>query len=434
MKTRFAPSPTGFLHAGNYRTAIFSYLVAKQHEGTFVLRIEDTDRVRSEKKYEDNIIESLTWLGISWEEFSRQSENTEVHKEALKKLVSNGNAYISKEPSPKDGALSEVIRFKNTGGKISFIDTIHGEISIDVSDLGDFVIAKSFNEPLFHLAVVVDDAISGITNVIRGQDHISNTPRQILIQRALDLPDVEYAHVPLILAPDRTKLSKRKGAKALTEYRDIGILPESMINYLALLGWHPKDESEFFSLDELVTTFSIERVQKGGAIFDETKLMSINQHWLRELSDIEYINKGNLHAPDTKRLPQIVPLLKERVHTFTEAQELIDNELDYLFNPVILLRDSILAKEPSNSTNTTLTYIEEMIDIISSFPEGIYPEDVKEAIMPYADEKGRGAVLWPLRYSLSGEKKSPDPFTLIAILGPTESIVRLKNACAILKE
>lgn len=434
MKTRFAPSPTGFLHAGNYRTAIFSYLVAKRHKGTFVLRIEDTDRTRSKKEYEDNIIESLTWLGIPWDEFSRQSDNAVAHREALEKLVSNGNAYISKEPSRKDGTLSEVIRFKNKSGVISFTDIIHGEISMDVGELGDFVIAKSFNEPLFHLAVVVDDAAANITTIIRGQDHISNTPRQILIQQALDLPIQTYAHVPLILAQDRTKLSKRKGAKALTEYRDMGILPEAMLNYLALLGWHPKDECEYFSLDELVTTFEIERVQKGSAIFDETKLLSINQYWLRKLSDTEYIDKGNLNAPDTKRLIRIVPLLKERAHTFNDAQELVTNEFNYLFNPISLSRDLILAKEPTDAANTTRAYIAKMIDVISSFPEDICSEDVKDAIMPYADEKGRGAVLWPLRYTLSGMKKSPDPFTLIAILGPTESIERLKSAYAILKE
>ncbi len=433
VKTRFAPSPTGFLHSGNYRTAVFSYLFAKQQGGMFILRSEDTDRERSKKEYEDNIFESLKWLGLEWEEFSRQSENQTLHRTYLKKLVEEGAAYVSQETSKVKGGRSEVIRFKNPGGKVSFTDIIRGEVSMEVGDLGDFVIAKSFDEPLFHLAVVVDDAESSITHVIRGEDHISNTPRQILIQRALKMPTPSYAHLPLILSPDHTKLSKRKGARALTEYRSGGFLPEAMLNYLAFLGWNPGDEREYLSLEDLIKEFSLERVHKSGAIFDETKLLSINQHWMRTLSDEDYLTRGNLSMPDTTHLHKVVPLLKERSHTFKEAQEMLTGDLACIFNPITPLREELIAKEPAETPGITYTHLEEMKSIL----EKISADDadtIKVALMPYADEKGRGAVLWPLRYSLSGAKRSPDPFTLISILGREESLERISTALAIIKE
>ena len=221
----------------------------------------------------------------------RQSEHRPRHRELLEKLVATNAAYVSKETPKNPGDREEVIRFRNPGGKVAFTDVIRGEITMDVSDLGDFIIARSFDEPVFHLAVVADDADEGVTHVIRGEDHISNTPRQILIQRALGFDTPIYAHLPLILGSDRTKLSKRKGAKALTEYRDLGILPEAMLNYLSFLGWNPGDDDvrEYLSREDLVREFSLERIHKGSAIFDEMKLKSINQHWMRQLSDTDFI-------------------------------------------------------------------------------------------------------------------------------------------------
>ena len=435
MKTRFAPSPTGFLHAGNYRTAVFSYLVSKQQrqKGIFALRIEDTDRMRSKKEYEDNIIESLNWLGLQWDEFSRQSEHIDAHRDALRSLIKNNHAYISQETPHKEGDRSEVIRFRNPGGVVSFADIIRGEVSMDVSDLGDFVIAKSLDEPVFHLAVVVDDAAAGITHIIRGEDHISNTPRQILIQRALGVATPLYAHLPLILDRNRSKLSKRKGAKALTEYRAMGILPEAMLNYLALLGWHPKGDSEYFSRDELIAAFSLDRVQKSGAIFDEVKLFSINQHWMRNLSDAEYLARGNFTSSNKARLERVAPLLKERAQTFEEAREMLSGELACLFNDVSLSRDILKAKEPKEKPGATSIHLAHLAGLIGEFPEHTNEQSVREALMPYADKEGRGEVLWPLRYALSGAKKSPDPFTLIAILGKDETLHRIESALALLK-
>lgn len=436
VRTRFAPSPTGLLHCGNYRTAIFSYLFAKHNKGSFILRIEDTDRIRSKKEYADTILDSLSWLGISLDEHTKQSDNKQRHYDLLKKLIEAGHAYISSETITSKNTRSEVVRFRNPGGVVSFTDIIRGKISVDVTDLGDFVIAKSIDEPLFHFAVVVDDADAGITHIIRGEDHISNTPRQILIQRALNFPTPQYAHLPLILAPDRSKLSKRKGAKALTEYRDIGILPEAMFNYIALLGWNPGNDKEIFSQNELIESFSLERVQKSGAQFDETKLFSINQYWMRQLNSKEYISRGKLITPNMDRLTRAVPLLQERAHTFSDATKLIVNEFSFLFNDNTINNDSKILTEKENSGkdgSTTRIYLTELLKQIETFPEIQSSKTIRDVLMPYADREGRAAILWPLRYALSGMSRSPDPFTIISIIGKREAIKRIKSSLVILK-
>ncbi len=438
--TRFAPSPTGLLHAGNYRTAVFAYLFAKHEDGTFIVRIEDTDRERSRPEYEANIFESLAWLDLPIDRQYRQSENAGRHRELLEKLVSAGSAYISKETPKNPGEREEVIRFRNPGGNISFPDVIRGDITMDVTDLGDFVIARSFEEPVFHLAVVVDDADEGVTHVIRGEDHIANTPRQILIQRALGFTTPVYAHVPLILDTDRTKLSKRKGAKALTEYRDQGVLPEAMLNYLAFLGWNPGDDREYFSRDALIETFDLARIQKGAAIFDETKLFSVNQHWMRTLSAEDFIMRGNLSANNQRTLYAIVPLLKERARTFAEARSVLALELAFFFSEPVLERDRLTIKEPPDRSGMTRPTLEKLAELIRTLPDGVSVEGVKETVMPFADAKetegkgGRGAVLWPLRYALSGQERSPDPFTITAILGKDEALSRIQKAVGILEK
>ena len=438
--TRFAPSPTGFLHAGNYRTAVFAYLFAKHSEGSFIVRIEDTDAERSKSEYEENIFEALAWLNLPFDQRYRQSEHRARHRKFLEKLIAADKAYLSKEIPKNPGDREEVIRFRNPKKVVSFTDVIRGEITMDVSDLGDFIIARSFDEPVFHFAVVVDDADEKVTHVIRGEDHISNTPRQILIQRALGFTPPLYAHLPLILGSDRTKLSKRKNAKALTEYRDTGILPEAMLNYLAFLGWNPGDEREYLSRDELVIAFDFAQVQKGSAIFDETKLLSVNQHWMRELSTDDFITRGALQADDLKKLRLAVPLLKERAHTFGEAREMLTGELSCLFHEPVLEKIKLLAKEPAERSGVTLSALKALRTALEGLPEDISAEAVKAMLMPLAEDEeakgkgGRGAVLWPLRYALSGQERSPDPFTLISILGHEEAISRVGKAIAILEE
>ncbi|MFA5695896.1 MAG: glutamate--tRNA ligase family protein [Bacilli bacterium] len=266
--TRFAPSPTGLLHIGNYRTALFSYLYAKQNNGQFILRIEDTDKERSKMEYEDNIIESLKWLGLGYDKFYRQSNNIRDHKFYLEKLIEEGKAYVAEEG---------IIRLKNPGQKITFHDIIRGDITFDTTELKDFIIAKSLDRPLFHLAVVIDDYLEGVTHVIRGEDHISNTPRQILIYEALGWKHPMYAHLPLVLAEDKSKMSKRKGAKSLLEYRDLGYSPEAMLNAIAFIGWNPGTEKEVYTKDELIKDFSLERVKLGGAKLGSQKLEWFNK-------------------------------------------------------------------------------------------------------------------------------------------------------------
>ncbi len=441
--TRFAPSPTGFLHAGNYRTAVFSYLFAKHTGGSFILRIEDTDTARSKKEYEDNIYEALAWLDLRSEKTYRQSEHKARHRELLEKLVAENLAYVSKEEVKNEGDREEVIRFRNPGGLVSFTDLIRGEITTDVTDLGDFVIAKSFDEPVFHFAVVVDDSDEGVTHVVRGEDHISNTPRQIIIQRALHLETPQYAHLPLILSPDRTKLSKRNGARAITDYRDLGFLPDALFNYLSFLGWNPGDDREYLTRDELIEAFDISRVQKGSAIFDETKLLSVNQHWMRQLSDEDFLAKmmdfvNPSLSIDSEMLGKAVSLLKERSKTFGEAREMLSGELSCLFEQPCLDKERLTAKELPSHPRMTVLALEGLLEPLKSLPEGASPEAVKLTIMPVANAEeakekgGRGAVLWPLRYALSGQEHSPDPFTLISILGKEESASRIRKAIAIL--
>ncbi|MBI4065920.1 glutamate--tRNA ligase [Candidatus Kaiserbacteria bacterium] len=439
--TRFAPSPTGLLHAGNYRTAVFAYLFAKHSDGKFIVRIEDTDVARSKPEYEANIIDALTWLHLPADEQYRQSEHRTRHKELLEKLISDGTAYVSKETPKTPEEREEVIRFKNPGGTVTFTDVIRGEITTDVTDLGDFIIARSLDEPVFHFAVVVDDADEGVTHVIRGGDHISNTARQMLIQRALGLQMPLYAHLPLILDNNHKKLSKRTGAKALTEYQEGGILPEAMLNYIAFLGWNPGDDREYLSRDELIQAFDLSRVQKGSAIFDEVKLFSVNQHWMRELSDSDFLaNLGDVGLQKSYMVAKAVPLLKERAKTFKEAREMLAGELSFLFNEPVLDKKRLLVKELTERPNIAITALKVLLEPIKGFKNDVSAEAVKEVIMPLADAEeakgkgGRGAVLWPLRYALSGQERSPDPFTLINILCAKETISRIEKAIVIIEE
>lgn len=439
--TRFAPSPTGLLHAGNYRTAVFAYLFAKHFEGKFIVRIEDTDAARSKPEYEANIIDALTWLRLPADEQYRQSEHRPRHKELLEKLIADGMAYISKEIPKNPGDREEVIRFKNPGGAVTFTDVIRGDITTDVGDLGDFIIARSLDEPVFHFAVAVDDSDEGVTHVIRGADHISNTARQMLIQRALGFPTPLYAHLPLIMDSNHKKLGKRSGAKAITEYRDEGILPEAMLNYLAFLGWNPGDVREYLSREELVQAFDISRVQKGSAIFDEVKLFSVNQHWMRKLSDDDFITMSDLGklALRSDIVLKVVPLLKERAKTFKEAREMLTGELSCFFNKPELDKNLLLAKEPPERPGIAVSALKGILEPLKALPKDVSAEVVKTTIMPFADAEeakgkgGRGAVLWPLRYALSGVERSPDPFTIISILGTDESISRISKAIAILE-
>lgn len=445
--TRFAPSPTGLLHAGNYRTAVFSYLFAKKNKGSFVVRVEDTDKERSRKEYEENILETLEWLGLKHDSLTRQSDRVANHKKYLQMMIDSGHAYISKEQVVKEGQRDSVIRFKNPNKKVSFEDMIRGTIEFDTTDLGDFVIAKSVDEPIFHLAVVVDDFESGITHIIRGEDHISNTPRQILIQQAIGAPTPHYAHLPIVLAADRTKLSKRKGALALTEYRKRGYLPEAILNYLAFLGWNPGDEREIMSEAELVEAFTLEKVQKSGAIFDEVKLAWVNKEWMKRMPESEWkkeitnrlSNMITQASTFNNRKDRVLPLIFERINGFGEVPTLEEaGDIGYFFSAptpsVELLTPPEKLRKGKEVTNDIMkVHFAKVIDLLETISDLEFTkEKIKEVVFPYADQEGRGLVLWPYRAALSGKEKSPDPFELSGILGKQETVLRLKNAIELL--
>ena len=444
---RIPPSPTGRLHIGTARTALFNYLFARHNGGAIVFRSEDTDRTRSKKEYEDEIIAGLNWLGISWDSFSRQSEHASRHRELLEKLVGEGKAYVSAEPAKDDPSKTvEVVRLKNPGKSVTFTDLIRGDITFDMAELGDFVIARSLDDALYHFAVVVDDMDALVTHIIRGEDHISNTPRQILIQEALGAARPEYAHLPLILDAKRAKLSKRSGtATSVMDYKDDGFMPEALVNYLALLGWSPGTPQEDFSLADLVEAFSLDGIQKSGAAWSREKLLSVNQRWMRKLPGDEFLARltslpalsVGMTQKDT--LVKSVPLLKERAQTFAEARELLSGELACLFEAPALDPAKILAKEPADRSGMTVAALHGLLEPLSGLPDDISAETARSVVMPLADAEeakgkgGRGAVLWPLRYALSGQERSPDPFTLIALIGKQESVSRIGKALSLLE-
>ncbi len=434
--TRIAPSPTGVLHFGTARTALFNYLYAKKHGGKFILRIEDTDKERSTKEFEQNILENLEWLGFKHDAFYRQSERGEIYKKYLEKLIKSNKAYISKE---EGGERTEVIRFRNPNKKITFTDLIRGDITFDTTELGDFVIAKSISEPLYHLAVVVDDYEMGVTHIIRGEDGISNTPRQILIQEAIGARKTpQYAHLPLILGKDRSKMSKRHGPTSMTSFREKGYLKEALINYLAFLGWNPGDEREIFSIEELVKEFSIERVSKSGAIFDEERLNWYNREYLRKIDDVVFVEKvkkyfEKFQVADEKLLAEQLVSLKniiiERINIFDDLTDLVTaGEFDYFFEaPEISDISKIIWKE--TPVVETIMHLSKVAELIQKTDQAKLKnaEDIKNLIWNYASENGKGNVLWPLRYSLSGKDKSPDPFVLISLIEKGDCLARIET-------
>lgn len=429
--TRFPPSPTGFLHVGSARTALFNYIFAKQNDGEMLFRVEDTDKERSKKKFEKEQIESLKWLGIDFNKSKmfRQSERTEIYKKYLKKLIDENKAFVSKENEVKEGSRKEVIRFKNPNKKVVFEDIIRGEIEFDTTELGDFVIAKSLDEPLYHLTVVVDDFETGVTHIIRGEDGLSNTPRQILIQEAIGAPRPQYAHMPLSLAPDRSKLSKRYGAVAVSEYRKKGYLPEAMVNYLMLLGWNPGTEQEIFSMAELIEQFDLKKVQKGSAIFDIEKLNWVNKEYIKKMSGEDFKQKVLEFLPESlknKNIDKILPIIKERIEKFGDITKMEEEgEFDYYFETPEYETEKLLWKE--DTKEIVIKHLNEAIEMLSEIDD-FTAENVKEKLWDYATEQGRGSVLWPMRYALSGRDKSPNIFTLAEIIGKEETISRLKLA------
>lgn len=442
VRVRIAPSPTGYFHFGLARTALFNYLFAKKENGVMILRLEDTDKERSKKEYENDIYECFEWLGISFDETYVQSRHVERHKALLKKLVAEDRAYVSaEEAKDASGRTVEVIRLRNPGGIITFTDVIRGDITFDTSELKDFVIARSIDDPLYHFAVVADDGDAGITHVIRGEDHISNTPRQILIQEALGFSRPVYAHLPLILAPDRTKMSKRKHQTAVREFRRQGYLPEALINFTALLGWSEgKGDREIYRLDELIDAFSLDRIHASSAVFDIEKLRWFNRHYLLRrprdefMKEVSTIMKVGLEERgitwDNAKAAALADLARERISVYEDLRTLIkDGEFDFFFVEPSLEAMKIPEKKSTReAAKKHLLFAKDALERLGDFSA----DAIRAALWDYATEEGRGAVLWPLRYALSGRDKSPDPFTVASIIGKEETLRRVQTASELL--
>ncbi len=437
--TRFAPSPTGKFHIGGVRSALFNYLYARQHNGKFILRSEDTDEARSKKEYEDYFLEVFSWLGITYDEFYRQSERLPIYRKYLEKLIAENKAYLSKETPKEEGQRSEVIRFRNPGTKVTFLDQVLGEISFDTKELGDFVIARDVNSPLYHFAVVVDDFEMGVTHIIRGQEHVSNTPRHILIQEALKAPRPIYAHVSIILNHERAKLSKRDSrVMPALEYRDAGYLPEAITNFVALLGWNPGTEKELFTRDELITSFSIDRLQKPGAIFNPEKLLWFNREYISQLSPDTFASYAKKFLlPETLAVlnekglfEALIPIMRERIQTFGELTAMDrEGEFSYFIHAPAYDSKKITWKgETPAATGARLGHVHDILKNLPKEDNAWTSEAIKNALFPYATAEGRGQVLWPLRYALSGREKSPDPFTIAGIIGRDETLSRITHA------
>jgi len=431
--TRFAPSPTGLLHIGSVRTALFNFIYAKQLRGQCILRIEDTDKARSKKEYEDDILDGLKWLGLKHDAFFRQSEREKIYTGYLEKMIDTGKAYISKEELKDGSGQGEVIRFRNPNKIVEFDDIVRGKVEMDTTDLKDFVIAKSITEPLYHLAVVIDDNDMDVTHVIRGEDHISNTPRQILLQEAIGAARPTYAHLPLILAADRSKLSKRKHGESvsLTHYRNKGYLPEAIINFLALIGWNPGTYRELFSLEDLIEEFDLSKVQKGGAIFSTEKLDWLNREHIKRMPEKAFmiVVKEVYNEASTEIIEKIIPLIKERITTLKDIGTMKESgEFDYMFKTPEYSKDN-LGWKGNTDFKTIKKYMEDIKKLLEILPETEFTKKkVKEVIWPYAEKEGRGNVLWALRVALSGKEKSPDPFQLAELLGKANVLKYLTHA------
>jgi glutamyl-tRNA synthetase len=475
VRVRFAPSPTGYLHVGGARTALYNWLFARHAGGTFVLRIEDTDKERSTGEYLDAIIEDLRWLGLDWDEGPEvggahgpyfQSERGSTYAPYVERLLSSGAAYhcfcTPEELEARRGesgagagwrydrkcrSLSEgerrrlasegrapSVRFRVPDGVTRFRDLVLGEITFDNSEFDDLVIARPGGTPTYNFAATVDDLEMDISHVVRGSDHLTNTPKQILLWEALGKNPPVFAHLPLVLAEDRQPLSKRRGAVAIGEYRRIGYLPEALVNTIALLGWSYDGTQEFFTREELVTCFEIARVGRKAAAFDPEKLQWMNAQWLKRLDVKErtdrvvpfLVSAGLLAAQpagDERRwLEDIVALIDDRLKTLVDILDFswffLASDLDY---------DSIAAKEVLDRPGTG-DILAGLSGVLGELPD-FDPATLERAIRGYAETRGlsAGKVIQPLRVAVTGKTASPGMFETLSLLGREKVLARVER-------
>lgn len=473
VRVRFAPAPTGFLHIGNARTALFNFLFAKHHEGTFVLRIEDTDLERSTDTSMDQIMEDLRWLGMIWDEGPdqdgpygpyRQSQRFAIYHELANRLFREGKSYkcfcseerleklrkeqLSKGKMPRyDGrcrslpkeeiaemessGLHPVFRFRVGRGPILFEDLIHGKMSFDSAGIGDFIIVRSDGMAAYNFACVIDDHLMHVSHVIRGEDHLSNTPRQVLLYQTLSWQPPTFAHHPLILGPDRSPLSKRHGATAVSQYREEGFLPEALLNYLVLLGWTPPDGEETLPLESMIKKFSIQNISRSAPIYNRKKLEWLNSFYIRNKEDEElplllapHLRKAGIQTDqiDRQRLHQIFGILKENLVVLSQ----VDEYLGIFFDEKFFFEEGAKAVLQESRNRETLRSV---LSLIEDSPE---MASTGQASLLTQLEKNTGRhgkdLYAPLRVAVTGKTKGPELVKTLPLLGKERIVKRLKMA------
>ena len=458
IKVRFAPSPTGELHLGGARTALFNWLYAKKHQGSFFLRIEDTDKERSKDIFTNQILDSLKWLGLDWDEpLVYQSGRMDRYKYYLNKLLDEKKAYrcfcsksdvenykkdsyalypgtcrnlTSEEVKSKlNQGISFTIRIKLEEGITAFDDLVYGTINTNNKELDDFIIARSDGSPTYNFTVVVDDFEMEISHVIRGDDHLSNTPKQLILYKSLDLSPPIFAHLPMILGPDKKRLSKRHGAPGVQSFADQGYFSDSILNYLALLGWNPKSEKEVMLKDELINGFSFQQVQKKGAVWDDKKL-----HWLSGqhvqnktsqllLEEIRLLESDWGKNADISQLINIIDALKPRAKSL---QEFILKSKYFFISPESFDESEMLKAWPNKLTTEIVGEIEKVLISVESW----YTEILEKQIKSFATKNsyGVGKVIMPLRLAVFGSLDGPSVFDIMSILGKSETLNRIHSA------
>ncbi|HEX7780385.1 MAG TPA: glutamate--tRNA ligase [Vicinamibacterales bacterium] len=478
-RLRFAPSPTGYLHVGGARTALFNWLYVRRHDGVFVLRIEDTDVERSSTDMVTGILDSLRWLGLNWDEGPGvggpfgpyfQSERLERYREAAARLVSTGHAYYCfcrpedlkarRDAAQQAGeswmydrtchqlpateiadrvnaGAPRAIRFLVPPGRTSFDDLVHGRIEFDHANLEDFVVLRSDGHPTYHLSVVVDDVLMQITDVVRGDDHISNTPKQVLLYQAMDAAVPRFAHVPLILGPDKKRLSKRHGATAVGEYESQGYLPEAMVNFLALLGWSPGNDQEVFTRDELVARFSLEGISGGNAVFNPEKLDWFNQQHLMRLPASEILSRlrSDLEAAglwahasqpaNRARVERAIDLVKPRARKLADLVP----QLRPFLNERVDRDPAAVAKHLAGAD------LARHLDAWRHRLERVEPFDaatLESVLRAVAEERGvkPGVLIHATRVAVTGQAVSPGLFEVLEVIGRDRVLARLGEVIA----
>ncbi|MGE0267793.1 MAG: glutamate--tRNA ligase [Candidatus Omnitrophota bacterium] len=424
VKVRFAPSPTGFLHIGGARTALFNWMYARSQNGKFILRIEDTDQQRSKKEFEDEILTSMKWLGFDWDELHYQSQRFEIYKEYAQKLLSEGKAY-------KDGEAIILRMIPNQ--QIKIYDLIRDEITFDSSDLKDQVLMKSDGSPAYNFCCVVDDALMEITHVVRGEDHISNTPKQLMICSALGWKAPKYAHLPLILDDDGSRLSKRFGAVAVSDYKEQGFIPEALVNYLMLLGWSPGNNQEKTTLQAAIKNFSIKKINKAGAVFSIDKLKWLNNQYLKEMETdklieilIPFLDKKGVqyNKLNDQQLFNIVQLYKGRLATLADFIDWVD----YAFVDELEINEDLKNKYLTQKTQDVLKILSRKFEESDEFTDSMAEEIFKKELQALGHKPAD--FVHPVRVALTAKEVGPSLFQIMAILGKKITILRLNGAVA----